>query len=301
MIEEIVKEWNVYDCPRHISQSVWGVKETFVLKEYSDRNMLNRNIQMHKVLHKAGIPVPEILPLPDGKEFYEKSNKMYIMMNRLKGKNIADIDQLDESWFFEFGVILAKLHVAFLECEKSISFRYKSLLDEMEGWVGRELDNRSPEFVTKYDIKKTIHQLSQVEQRLPKQLIHRDVHLGNFLFEDRKFSGYIDFDLSQCNIRIFDICYFLLGIRMKIENDKENDKRWFHMIRKVIEGYHSLSNLKQIERQSIACVMKNIELLFMAYFLRRGDEKLAKDSADLFLFVRDNEEEIMCAVSVLSN
>ena len=29
-----------------------------------------------------------------------------------------------------------------------------------------------------------------------------------FLFYNNKFSGYIDFDLSQINIRIFDICYF---------------------------------------------------------------------------------------------
>ena len=34
---------------------------------------------------------------------------------------------------------------------------------------------------------------------LPVQLIHRDVHFGNFLFDEGKFSGYIDFDLSQRN------------------------------------------------------------------------------------------------------
>jgi hypothetical protein len=37
--------------------------------------------------------------------------------------------------------------------------------------------------------------------------------------------------------------------------------------------------------------MKNIELLFVAYFLGIGDEKLAKDSADLFSFVKKNEKK----------
>ena len=32
------------------------------------------------------------------------------------------------------------------------------------------------------------------------------------LFFEGDFSGYIDFDLSQRNIRIFDICYFLTGL-----------------------------------------------------------------------------------------
>lgn len=38
--------------------------------------------------------------------------------------------------------------------------------------------------------------------KLPIQLIRREVHLGNLLFDNNKFSGYIDFDLSQKNIRI---------------------------------------------------------------------------------------------------
>ena len=38
------------------------------------------------------------------------------------------------------------------------------------------------------------------------------MHFGNFLFQEGSFSGYIDFDLSQKNIRIFDLCYFLAGL-----------------------------------------------------------------------------------------
>lgn len=135
--------------------------------------------------------------------------------------------------------------------------------------------------------------LSQVYEELPKQLIHRDVHLGNFLFEGNKFSGYIDFDLSQSNIRIFDVCYFLLGILVQGDNNPMEAERWFYIISQVVEGYDSIVDLKVVERQSIPCVMKNIELLFTAYFLSVGEEKLARDSVDLYLFVCKNEKKLL--------
>ncbi len=151
-------------------------------------------------------------------------------------------------------------------------------------------------YLSASEIEEAIRQLAEVYRELPKQLIHRDVHLGNFLFEDKQFTGYIDFDLSQSNIRIFDICYFLLGIRTKEDSNRVNQEDWFRIVGQVIEGYDSLIQLEEVERHSFACVMKNIELLFVAYFLGIGDEKQARDSADLYRFVCNNEENIMGAI-----
>jgi Ser/Thr protein kinase RdoA (MazF antagonist) len=296
ILKEILKEWKLDDCPNQIYHSAWSVNEEFVLKEYSDAITLQRNINMYKILFKAGVPVPEICLTADGKEFCETNDKMYLLTTKLKGKNIANIDQLDEAWFYNFGVILARLHIAFRECEKSMSFWNNSLLEEMNGWVSKNLDQFAPEYLSKEEIRKSICQLSQVYQDLPKQLIHRDVHLGNFLFDDNIFSGYIDFDLSQSNIRIFDVCYFLLGLRLEENNDRVNAEQWYRIVSQVVEGYASFDELTQVERQSITRVMKNIELLFTAYFLGVGDEKLAKSSADLFCFVCEKEEKILEAV-----
>jgi Ser/Thr protein kinase RdoA (MazF antagonist) len=297
MIKEILKEWNLSDNPVQIHHSAWSVNEDYVIKEYSDRNALIRNLEMLKILHKEGVPVPRICPLPNGREFYEMHDKMYMLTTKLKGKNIININQCDEAWFFQFGTILAKLHIAFQKCEKTMSFWNNSLLEEMNGWVSTNLKQFSPDYLLSNDINRAILQLSQVYQDLPKQLIHRDVHLGNFLFEGKNFTGYIDFDLSQSNIRIFDLCYFLLGILMKEDNNRINAEPWFMVVQQVIEGYHSLVGLEPVEKRSIPCVMKNIELLFTAYFLSIGDEKLAKDSADLFHFVCKKEEKILNVIT----
>ncbi|MBN2222876.1 MAG: phosphotransferase, partial [Vallitaleaceae bacterium] len=142
------------------------------------------------------------------------------------------------------------------------------------------------------DVDETIQELEQVYSVLPKQLIHRDVHLGNFLFEGQAFSGYVDFDLSQSNIRIFDLCYFLLGILCEESKFGINTERWFDIVKQVIGGYHSILPLNQEEQRSIACVMKSIELLFVAYFLGIGDEKLAEDAGRLFYFVKKHESRL---------
>lgn len=296
MINEILKEWNMEYLPAQIYHSAWSINELYVLKEYGNLNTLQRNIEIMKILYKAGIPVPKIIQLPNGEDYFKQNNKMYILTTKLKGKNIVNINQCDEKWFFDFGTILAKLHIAFIECKEKISFWKNSLLEEMNGWVSRYLCKFHPEYLHQNDIDESIYELTQVYNDLPKQLIHRDVHLGNFLFENGSFSGYIDFDLSQSNIRIFDLCYFLLGILLEENNKRVEKERWYKIVRQVIDGYNSLVALTQIEKQSVACVMKNIELLFTAYFLSIGNEKLAKDSADLFLFINKNEKRIYDAI-----
>ena len=67
---------------------------------------------------------------------------------------------------------------------------------------------------------------------------------------------------------------------------------WFQAVRLVVDGYESLIPLSEVERASIPCVMKNIELLFVAYFSREKDEKLAQDAALIFQFVSKNENKI---------
>lgn len=68
-------------------------------------------------------------------------------------------------------------------------------------------------------------------------LIHRDVHFGNFLFDQGIFSGYTDFDLSQRNIRIYDIAYFLLGLLADKEYTKLSEQNWLIIVHETIRGY----------------------------------------------------------------
>lgn len=127
---------------------------------------------------------------------------------------------------------------------------------------------------------------------MPVQLIHRDVHFGNFLFSDGEFSGYIDFDLSQRNIRIFDICYFLLGLLSEEKKLDITEEEWFAWVGDVFDGYEEKLELLEAEKEAVPCVMECIELLFAAYFESIKDVKCAEDAYKIFEFVRQREERI---------
>lgn len=297
MIHEIVKQWNIEGEPVQLFHSTWSITERYVIKEYQDLGSLKRNISMFKTLFQVGVPVPRVVQMPDGRDYFEVDGKQYMVTTKLSGKSMQNISECSDLWFFEFGTILADLHVAFQECEKTISYWNNSLLEEMNGWVRKNLTEYSPKYINTVDVDKTIQELEQVYSALPRQLIHRDVHLGNFLFEGQVFAGYVDFDLSQSNIRIFDLCYFLLGILCDESKFGIDTERWFDIVKQVIEGYHSILPLNQEEQKAVACVMKSIELLFVAYFLGIGDEKLAEDAGRLFHFIKTHESRLISVIA----
>ena len=129
-------------------------------------------------------------------------------------------------------------------------------------------------------------------------LIHRDVHLGNFLFEGGEFSGYIDFDLSQRNIRLFDLCYFMLGLLSEEETIEITYDEWFMVLGQLFSGYSQVIKLSEQEITAVPYVMESIELLFGAWFIGQNDIVCARDAIKLYEFVCENREKIVKNINV---
>ncbi len=190
---------------------------------------------------------------------------------------------------WEMGRAIAQLHTAFVQCEREVEFWDNSLLKEMKGWIREILMNNEWKILNEREYSKTVERLECVYDSLPTQLIHRDVHFGNFLFFEGHLSGYIDFDLSQRNIRIFDICYFLTGLLAEETDDAFTKNQWMETLKSVIKGYESIINLSENEKYAIPCVMECIEILFVAYFIRMNDTKRANDAYNVFRFIQNCE------------
>lgn len=287
-MKKLCNLWGVEGDITQLTQTTWSISNQYVIKIYEDKKALMRNLEMFRMLLQEGVPVPQIVPLTD-MGYYEDQNKLYLMTTQLKGKAVTDISALDERWFLNFGRVLAKLHMAFHVCQETMSYWHNSLLEEMKGWVSDQLKENDGHQVQPNEIKETIMHLEKYYHLLPKQLIHRDVHLGNFIFEQDQFSGYIDFDLSQSNIRIFDICYFLLGLLCEGNYYQLHEEKWHEIVINVLKGYHELMPLSLYELKSIKDVMACIELLFIAYYLSIGDEKMAIDAEKLYRFIRKHD------------
>lgn len=292
-IRQIINEWDIEKKDvKQIYDSAWQIGEDYVLKTYEDVNMLQRNIKILTILEDRGIQVGGIVLTKDRKTYAKDTEYYYILTNKLVGSNITNIHK-DTVIVSEMGKVLARLHKAFKECETQDEFWDNSLLKEMNGWIKEVFVKNSWKYIDESAFCNLVDRLEKVYDKLPVQLIHRDVHLGNFLFDNGKFSGYIDFDLSQRNIRIFDLCYFMLGLLSEEEVLDISAEQWFEILKYFFSGYEQEHKLLPEEKQAVPYVMEAIEFLFVAWFMEQNDIKCAEDAMKIYQFVEKNEEMVL--------
>lgn len=265
--------------------------DDYVLKVYQDVKMLERNLKMLRLLNERNIPVAQVIPANDGAEYVFADDAFYFLSKKLPGDKIRRIDS-NSPLARSMGEIIANLHTAFQKCEPHNTFGDNSLLEEMNGWVKENMEKNCWQRISKEEYEQVVSQLAALYDQLPVQLIHRDIHFGNFLFADGVFSGYIDFDLSQRNIRIFDLCYFLLGLLSEEEGLKMTEETWFGFLRDVFAGYESILKLSEAEKKAVPYVMECIELLFVAWFDNEKNDSCAKNACEIYKFVRRWEDRI---------
>lgn len=290
VIEQILPLWGIDSGQlQQIYSSAWEVNNSYVIKIYHDKKQLERNIKISKILSDCGIPVAKTVCTGTGESYAEYENQYFLLSKKLRGTHISGVK--DGALAREMGRAIARLHTAFMKCEGQVEFWDNSLLQEMKGWIRKNLSDDGWSILGKEEYSKTAERLEGVYDYLPKQLIHRDVHFGNFLFFEGKLSGYIDFDLSQRNIRIFDVCYFLAGLLAEETDEAFEKNEWIETVNSVIAGYESILTLSETEKNSIPCVMECIEILFTAYYIGMKDLKHANAAYRVFRFIQGCEED----------
>lgn len=298
-IKAVLSHWNVEaDKVTQIYDTAWQIDENYILKVYKSLSMLERNIKIITILDSMNIPVGTIISTKEHKNFAKDDYNFYILTEKLPGNNIVD---LNHEIAIKMGEIIANLHQAFQECEKLEEFKTNSLLGELKGWISKSLQKNSWKLIDEEHFCATLTGLEMFYENLPVQLIHRDVHFGNFLFNNGTFSGYIDFDLSQRNIRIFDLCYFMVGLLSEEEKMDITHEEWFMILKSVFVGYLMVIELSEKEINAVPYVMEAIELLFVAWFVKQNDVKCAENASEIYWFVNRNKNKIMDVLNQIIN
>ncbi len=295
IIEQILPLWGIEDKQLlQVYPSAWEINGSYIVKVYNDKKQLERNIKISEILLHCKIPVAKIILTKKEEKYVEYKNIYFFLSEKLQGSNLSD--RKDKTIAWKMGQAIAQLHKAFIKCEEEVKFWDNSLLKEMKGWIRENLIKDEWKILKKEEYSKTVELLEGVYNDLPKQLIHRDVHFGNFLFFGGNLSGYIDFDLTQRNIRIFDICYFLAGLLAEEAEDVFTKMEWVENVKSVIAGYESVVNLSEREKYAVPYVMESIEILFVAYFIGIKDTKHANDAYNVFHFIQNCESDIKKAI-----
>ena len=292
-MEEVLRAWGLDQGEMHrIHPSAWEVEGRYVLKEYLNPEELEQNVRVLEALRRLQIPAARVVRTISGKSLVQYGGNCYLLTRKLPGKPLSDIWQ-NRTLARKMGETIGILQLAFRHCEDELKLQENSLLDETKGWVREELARTGWSLVEELEFVHAQTSLEMYYAQLPCQLIHRDVHFGNFLFDGDELSGYLDFDLTQRNIRIFDPCYFLLGLLAKEKNPTARKKDWLELQDCTFSGYDNKISMNLAECRTIPYVMECIELLFAAYFSRISNWDSARGAAEVFRFIRSIERELV--------
>jgi Ser/Thr protein kinase RdoA (MazF antagonist) len=90
---------------------------------------------------------------------------------------------------------------------------------------------------------------------------------GNIIVNDDKW-GFIDFELSERNIRIYDPCYTATAVLSEsfVNRDDNKTTKWLEIYKNILWGYDSVVKLSDEERKAIPYVILSNQLICVAWF-----------------------------------
>lgn len=261
-MDEILKNWHLSDAEIELiyeskDNKTWVISDKYYLKFYGNIQELDVAVRVNTVLSNHGIPVVTYKKTENGEI---TPDRHHVLMHKIKGEHLTfESIMLDEMKNLGRGV--ATLHQGFSQLEKELVCPDNDYLAEWNGYIKSGLIDVRDEIVTYID-----EQLHKHYNDLPRNIIHRDIHLGNVLIDAGVITGWLDFDLTRKDIRIFDIAYLMTGLLLGRIDDKFAILKWQDLLQNFIAGYESVANLEENEHLLLPVMMIAMELLFVTYW-----------------------------------
>ena len=190
-----------------IHKNAWKINDAYILKKSGSVAELTKGMTLSRLLREHHVPVTQFYSTKKGESYFKADNAYYCLMKKIPGKHLDPYTGDRFKNGIMIGAIIARLHIALQKIQDQVDCYDSDYKHEFYHYVLDEFKHKH------IKIRKEIIESSQsflpLYSTLPRQLIHRDLHLGNLLFEEGTFAGFIDFDISQTNVRLFDVCYML--------------------------------------------------------------------------------------------
>lgn len=211
----------------------------------------------------------------------------YVAGSVLEIKNTENLKELGST----IGEEIASLHQALNSVNSNNELVKRDLYKVVYKWALPILEKNEQ---VHRDVIRKMNQIhstfKDMVHPLPKQIIHRDMHLSNVIFYDNEFQGFIDFELLESNVRVFDLCYCCTSILSELYSSETLRGKWLQITSKIFEGYYKQTISTREELQSIWYVMLSIQVIFIAYFVQSPG--LLKLNEDMFFWIFANKEDI---------
>ena len=272
---EILKYWDLeeepvvnayYEGSGETSNTVFYAGKDFVLKFSADLEKVKKEIALCRLIGHAGLQASSLVAARDGQEYIRDGSLFFYVTRRMDGT------QISSRAFFEgdpaakarfVGEIIGQLHLVL--CKAELPVNDVDLYNTVKDWAMPKVKKLLP--LSEQFCENYLHTFGALYGKLPKQIIHRDPNPGNIIASQDKW-GFIDFEQSERNLRIYDPCYAALAVLSECfdECGPEQLDKWLEIYWNMIWGYDSVVKLTTEEKMALPYVVIANQLICTAWF-----------------------------------
>lgn len=281
-----------YEGTDRQNEHAYYVGDMYVLKISANLGQLKSHLEISKALNAAGIQAATPVLTAEQTEYIQDGELYACLTHRLEGEPLQSAALYRDTAMGQFlGQSLAKLHLALTNLD-DITARDNDLLtlvQEVALPKAKDILHLGGDFCKDY--WGTLQTLYPV---LPRQLIHRDAHPGNILLKDGK-AGFLDFDLSERNFRLYDPCYAATAILQDAFSgeDAQEPNVWLEIYRNIFDGYNMVSPLTVEEWEAAPYVLLANQFVCVSWFSLQGQyEDVFRDNVAMTNWLVQNFERL---------
>ena len=274
-ITEILAEWGmenepvtdvVYPESGEISNTAKYVGTDYVIKYTGNLGNVIKAISIAKALDSVGLYAPVAVQTTDGKEYVKNGELFFFLCRRVNGDRILAskvyLAEYEQKGRF-IGEVIGQLDLALQQIDVPVEDTDTFAI--ARDWALpalREVLSAEGAFAG-IDMQ----EMERLYYALPRQIIHRDPNPGNIIVSRDKW-GFIDFELSERNVRIFDPCYAAGAILSETFEDGNEAKleRWTGILKEIMCGYDSVVHMTAEEKAAIPYMILTNQVISTAWF-----------------------------------
>lgn len=284
----------VYGETGSISDSAKYVGDGYVLKYTPNLGGVQKAIEISKALENVGLSASKLVPANDGREYIEDGELYFYVVKkfcgeRMRAGSLYEQGQQSKARFIgemigQLSLALSVLDVAADEADTLAAVKEYAIPK-----LGGRLD------IDDAFIRDYLAELDRLYPELPRQLIHRDPNPGNIILSDEGH-GFIDFELSERNVRIYDPCYAATAILSESFEDGNEKKleKWTEIMREIMYGYDSVVKLTDAEKKAVPYIILANQFIATAWFSQSEKyQELCQTNARMTEWIAHNFGKIM--------
>lgn len=272
-IREILRHWNLeneplqdvyYENTGEQNTHACYVGKSYVLKFFADPEKLRRHIALSRALEGVGLMAAVPVKTETGADYVQAEDVYVCLTRRLTGRQMlcGDLYEGDPAANARFvGEMIGQLHRVLEKAD--VTLDTADLCGDVLRWALPEA-GKYLELPADFEAAYRAGFADRFPQ-LPVQVIHRDLNPGNIIGAGEVW-GFIDFELAERNIRLFDPCYAATAVLSESFAGNRPPEAWLTVYRNILYGYDSVVHLTEAEREAAPWVVLSNQLICVAWF-----------------------------------